>query len=136
MVKTDLDQQERVIQACQNIRIPRHSLSQPVFPFFTPFFISFWLVYNRSRVYQKHGQRSVDPCSRVCRSRSRPFLYFSHQICLLMANLVAHWSNTTKKFLRSIVFAAITGKDAIANQFCNTLAHCAAMQHMGHARKT
>ena len=39
------------------------------------------------------------------------FLYFSIiKICLLMASLVAHWSNTTQRFLRSTVFAVVSGK--------------------------
>ena len=53
-----------------------------------------------------------------------------------MGSLVAHWSNTTKRFLRSTVFAAVSGKDTVAYQFCNRLTHCAAVQHMGRARKT
>ena len=39
-VMTGLDRQERVIQACQNIRIPRHSLSQLVFSMFSHHFSS------------------------------------------------------------------------------------------------
>ena len=35
---------------------------------------------------------------------------FPIKICLLMASLVAHWSNTTQRFLRSTVFAAVSGK--------------------------
>ena len=52
-----------------------------------------------------------------------------------MANLVSHCSNTTKRFLCSIVFTAVSGRDIVANQFCNMLMHCATMQHMGRARK-
>ena len=33
-IKTSLDKQERIIQACHNIRIPRHSLSLPGFSCF------------------------------------------------------------------------------------------------------
>ena len=53
-----------------------------------------------------------------------------------MASLVAHWSNITKRFLRNTVFATISGKDTVANQFCNMLTHCATMQHMCCAWKT
>ena len=40
MVKTGFDRQEQVVEACQNIRIPRHSLSQPVFSMFSHRFSS------------------------------------------------------------------------------------------------
>ena len=53
-----------------------------------------------------------------------------------MARLIAHWSNTTKRFLCSTIFAVVSGKDTAANQFCNMLMHCATVQHMGRASKT
>ena len=53
-----------------------------------------------------------------------------------MVSLVAHWSNTTNRFLRSTAFAAVTGKDTVAIQFCNMLTHCATVKHMSRARKT
>ena len=78
-VKTGLDRQERVVQACQNIRILRHSLSQPVFPCFHTVFPLFLACLQSFKGLSKHVRRSVEPRSRVCQSRSRPFLYFSHQ---------------------------------------------------------
>ena len=39
-VNTGLDRQEGVVLACQNIRIPCHSLSQPVFSVFSRSFTS------------------------------------------------------------------------------------------------
>ena len=53
-----------------------------------------------------------------------------------MASLVAHWSNTTERFLRSTVFAAVSGKDTVTKHFCKMLTHCAIVQHMGRAWKT
>ena len=92
----------------------------------------------------KHGRRSVDSRSRVCRSRSRPFLYFPIKICLLMASLVAHWSNTTKRFLRSTVFAVVSGMILSQTSFamrshiallCNTWATCRRLERRLDSRR-
>ena len=81
-VKTGLDRQERVIQACQNIRILRHSLLQPVFSMFSHRFSSVFGLFTIV-------QGSVE----AVQGR---FCTFPIKICLLMASLVAHCSNTTK----------------------------------------
>ena len=69
-VKTGLDRQERVIQACQNIRILRHSLSQPVFSMFSHRFSSVFALFTIV-------QGSVETRSKVCRPSfkglSKPF---------------------------------------------------------------
>ena len=59
-VKTSLDRQERVIQACQNIRILRHSLSQPLFSMFSHRFSSVFGLFTIV-------QGSVETRSKVCR---------------------------------------------------------------------
>ena len=95
-VKLGLDRQERVVQACQNIRILRHFLSQPVFSMFSHHFSSVFGLFTIVR----GSVKAVQGC--VCT--------FPIKICLLMVSLVAHWSNTTQRFLRSTVFAAVSGK--------------------------
>ena len=135
-LKTGLDRQERVVQACQNIRIPRHSLSQPVFSmFFTPFFLCFWPLYNHSGVCQNRVEGLLTLVQGSVEAVQGHFCTLPIKICLLMANLVPHWSNTTKRFLRNTIFAAVSGKDTAANQFYNTLTCCTNVQHMGRARK-
>ena len=53
MVKTCLDRQEQVIQACQNIQILRHSLSQPVFSMFSQRFSSVFRLFTIVQGYVK-----------------------------------------------------------------------------------
>ena len=117
MVKTGLDRQERVVQACQNIRILRHSLSQPVFSMFSHRFSS---VFGMFTIVQE----SVE----AVQGR---FFTFPIKICLLIASLRSDWSNTTERFLYSTVFAAASGNTTVAASFpmhsriallCNTWA--------------
>ena len=122
MVKTGLDRQERVVQACQNIRILRHSLSQPVFSMFSHRFSSVFGLFTIV-------QGSVE----AVQGR---FCTFPIKIFLLIASLRSDWSNTTERFLYSTVFAAYKWKRHCCIQFSNVLTDCAAVQHMGHARKT
>ena len=107
------------------------SVATSFFHVFKPFFLCFWPVSKRSRVCRN----MVESLSALVQESVKPlkavFVLFPIRICLLMANLVTHWSNTTKRFLRSTMFAAISEKDTITNQFCNTLTHCAAVQQMG-----
>ena len=63
--KNSLDRQEQVVQACQNIRILRHSLSQSVFSMFSHRFSS---VFGLLTTFQG----SVEDIQ-------GPFLYFPHQ---------------------------------------------------------
>ena len=64
------------------------------------------------------------------------FCTFPIKICLLMASLVAHWSQHHQTIPPEYSFCNYKWKDIVANQFCNTLAHCTAMQQMGHVWKT
>ena len=69
-VKTGLDRQERVIQACQNIQILRHSLLQPVFSMFSHRFSSIFGLFTIVQGF-------VETRSKVCRPSfkglSKPF---------------------------------------------------------------
>ena len=49
------------------------------FPCFHIAFPLFLACLQSFKGLSKHGRRSVDPRSRVCGRRSRPFLYFPHQ---------------------------------------------------------
>ena len=68
--KKGLDRQERVVQACHNIRILRHSLSQPVFSMFSHRFSSVFGLFTIV-------QGSFETRSKVCRPSfkglSKPF---------------------------------------------------------------
>ena len=86
------------------------SVTTSFFHVFTPFFLCFWPVYNRSRVCRNTVEglsTLVQGSVKAVEGRS---CTFPIKICLLMASLVAHWSNTTQRFLRSTVFAAVSGK--------------------------
>ena len=89
-------------------------------------------------------QGSLKTRSKVCRpsfkGMSKPFkavfVIFPSKFAYLMASLVAHWSNTIQNIPPQYSFCSCKWKDTVANQFCNTLTHCAAGQHMGRAQKT
>ena len=134
MVKTGLDRQERVVQTCQNIRILRHSLSQPVFSmFFTPFSLCFWHVYNRSRVCQNTVEGLFKGLSKPFKA---VFVLFPSKLLFTDGQFGRSLVQHHQKIPLQHSFCSCKWKDTVANQFCNTLAHCAAVQHMGHARKT
>ena len=86
------------------------SVATSFFHVFTPFFLCFWPVYNRSRVCQNTVEGLSTLLQGSVAAVQGRFCTFPIKICLLMANLVAYWSNTTKRFLCSIVFVAISGK--------------------------
>ena len=129
MAKIGLDRQDRVIQAYWNIRILRHSLSQPVFFMFSHRFSSVFGLFTIV-------QGSVETRSMVCQSRSRPFLYFSHQNLFTDGQFGRSLVQHHQKIPLQYNFCTYKWKDTVANQFCNMLTHCAAVQHMGHAWKT
>ena len=117
-VKTSLDRQERVIQPCQNIRIWHHSLLQPIFSMFWHRFSSAFRLFT---IVQGFCQNTLEGLSNLVwgcvKSFQGYFWTFPIKICSLMANLVAHWSNTTKTFLSATIFVVVSGKDTIATSF-------------------
>ena len=91
------------------------SVGTSFFHVFTPFFLCFLPVYNRSRVCQNTFEGLSNLVQGSVEAVQGRFCTFPIKICLLMASLVAHWSNTTKRFLHSTVFAAVSVKDTVAN---------------------
>ena len=59
------------------------SITTSFFPCFHTVFSLFLACLQSFKGMSKHGRRSVDPRSRVCRSHSRPFLYLFHQNLLI-----------------------------------------------------
>ena len=68
--KTVIDKQEQVIQACQNIRIPRHSLSQPTFSKFSQHFP---FVFGLFTIVQGSVKTSFKVCRTLFKALSRTF---------------------------------------------------------------
>ena len=85
------------------------SVATSFFHVFTPFFLCFCPVYNRSRVCQNTVEGLSTLVQGFVEAVQGRFCTFPIKICLLMASLVAHWSNTTKRFLCNTVFAAVSG---------------------------
>ena len=114
-VKIGFDREELVIQACQNIRVPCHSMSQPLFfHVFTPFFLCFWPIYNHSRVCQNTFEGLSNVVQSSVEDVPGRFCTFPIKIHLLMASLRPDWSNTTERFLYSRVFVAVSGNATVA----------------------
>ena len=55
------------------------SVATSFFHVFTPFFLCFWPVYNRSRVYQNTVKGLSTLVQESVEAVQGPFLYFSHQ---------------------------------------------------------
>ena len=113
------------------------SVATSFFHVFTPFFLCFWPVYNRSRVCQNTVEGLSILVQGSVEAVQGRFCTFPIKICLLMASLVAHWPNTTQRFLRSIVFVAVSGKILSQTSFatrsriallCNTWATCGRLE--------
>ena len=79
MVKTGLDRQERSFKPIRIFEFHIILCRNQFFPCFHTVLPLFLACLQSFKDLSKHGRRFVDPRSRVCRSRSRPFLYFSHQ---------------------------------------------------------
>ena len=86
------------------------SVATSFFHVFTPFFLCFWPVYIRSRVCQNTVEGLPTLVQESIEAVQGHFCTFSIKSSLLMGSLVAHWSNTTKRILRSTVFAAVSGR--------------------------
>ena len=132
MVKIALDKQGRDRSSLSKyLNSILFSIATSFFHFFTPFFLCFWLVYNRSRVYQNTFEGLSNLVQGSVENSQGRFCAFPIKIHLLMASLRPNWSNTTKRFLYSTVFTAASGNATIAASFpmcshiallCNTWA--------------
>ena len=112
------------------------SVATSFFPYFHTVFPLLLACLQSFKGLSKHGRRSVDSRSRVCRSRLRPFLYFSHQNLFTDGQFGRSLVQHHPKIPLQYSFCSYKWKDTVANQFCNTLTHCVAVEQMGRARKT
>ena len=63
-------------------------------------------------------------------------MIFSHQILFIDGQFGRSLVQHHPKIPPQYSFCSCKWKDTVANQFCNTLAHCATVEHMGRTWKT